>query len=106
MIENGHTNRREATRSTILDACRMFMTQGGFSPTMHAVAHAAGRSVRTVFQHFTEAENLWPEALQDETVRRAVLLHITNSDVSCLDWPLDLQAAVIHAAVYNRPVTP
>ena len=102
--KNGQTLRREATQALVLDACRQLMRGGMFAPPIALVAKLAGRSNRSVFQHFGDVERLHKMAIEDDFVFRAILTQATDGDVACLDWPPELQEAVVHAIVYKRPM--
>lgn len=104
MMTDGRGARAVRTKAVLVEACAHLMCAGTLRPSMVAIAGLADRATRSAFQHFPTIDRLHAEALTDETVRRAVLLHATNSDTSCLDWPAELQAAVIHAVVFGRPI--
>lgn len=104
IANDGRSARAVRTRSVLIGTCKFLMCDGTFRPSMVAVAALANRATRSAFQHFPTVDHLHAEALADETVRRAVLLHAANSDTSCLDWPAELQDAVIHALVFGRPI--
>lgn len=101
---DGRNQRAPQTRAEILAACREFMVAGEFAPSAARVAARADRSIRTIFEHFGDTESMHAAALGDETTRRAVLTLACDSDTSCLDWPAELQDAVLHAILYRRPI--
>lgn len=70
---DGRFERSRRTRAAILSACRASMRSGLFRPSAAAMAHEAGVSVRTVFQHFETHEGMLTAALQDDETQRTVL---------------------------------
>lgn len=85
---DGRHARAERTKAEILTACRTMMLGGNFRPSIAAVAKAAGRSVRAVFEHFGTVETLHREAIADQTVRASILARFTG------DADRSLEAAV------------
>lgn len=101
---DGRNQRALQTKADILAACREFMVAGEFAPSAPRVAARANCCVRTIFQHYQTIERMHATALSEERTRRAVLALAADSDVSCLDWPADLQDALLHAIIYRRPI--
>jgi hypothetical protein len=74
MPMDGRHRRSQASRDAILLVCRAAMQEGDFRPTMGACCKAAGRALRTGFEHFSTVEALHMEALKDDETRRSVLV--------------------------------
>lgn len=68
---DGRSRRSIQTEAAILQACRTCMTSGDFRPTTVVIARVAGVSIRTVFERFTNLEQLYREAL-DQPTRDAI----------------------------------
>lgn len=98
---DGRTARARRTQTTVLEACRRLMCAGDFRPTVVAVAIAAGCSVRSVFQHFTDLEGVHRAALDVRTrdaiaklIMPAAALMPSTLDADCISF----------AAVFGRPL--
>lgn len=92
---DGRNARSERTKAAIVEAARAAMRAGIFRPTVVDVAKAAGCSVRSVFERFGTAEELYRVALDGPTIQ-AIWLQIIPLSAS-----LD-PARVVMAAVYGR----
>jgi AcrR family transcriptional regulator len=77
--------------------------RGQPSPTAEAVAAKAGVSLRTVFRHFEEMENLHLEiaALVFERVR-----HILERPFERRDWPASLSESIARRAEFFEVMAP
>lgn len=102
--EDGRNLRALRTRADIMAACRALMVGGEFAPSAARVAAKSGYSIRSVFDHYKTTESMHAAALNEENTRRAVLTLASDSDVTCLDRPVELQDAVLHAILYRRPI--
>lgn len=60
-IVDGRTARGVRTRDGLLEATMALVDEGDLRPTAPRIAHRAGVSVRTVFQHFEDLETLFTE---------------------------------------------
>ncbi len=60
---DGRRVRSLRTRNAILDAFMDLVGDGDLAPTAQRIADRAGVSIRSVYQHFTDAEGLFTEAL-------------------------------------------
>jgi AcrR family transcriptional regulator len=67
---DGRRVRSRASRARIVGALMQLVDQGEVTPTAEMVAEQAGVSLRTVFRHFDEMENLFLE-IADTILRRA-----------------------------------
>ncbi len=94
---DGRRERSAASRRRILAAMVDLIESGQPSPTAEAVAARAGVSLRTVFRHFEEMENLHLEiaALVFERVRP-----ILERPFQKRDWPESLGEAVARRAEF------
>lgn len=97
---DGRKSRRAENRERALEACRRMMCAGDFQPSMMGVARACGLSLRSIFEYFGDVESMRREAL-DEATRDCVVELITGGRAFHFE-----PAALIHAAVYGRPLSP
>jgi AcrR family transcriptional regulator len=74
--KDGRHMRHKRSHAAILMACRDFMREGNFRPSIPAVARAAKVSVRTVFQHFKTHDALMKRALNHVDTQEAMLAWI------------------------------
>jgi AcrR family transcriptional regulator len=100
---DGRRERSAASRRRILAAMVDLIESGQPSPTAEAVALRAGVSLRTVFRHFEEMENLHLEiaALVFERVR-----HILERPFEHRSWPANLPEAVERRAEFFEVMAP
>lgn len=70
---DGRRARTARTRENIVDAALALMDAGDLRPTAAAIAAKAGLSVRSVFQHFGDLQDLFLEVADRQTNRVAVL---------------------------------
>jgi TetR/AcrR family transcriptional regulator, regulator of autoinduction and epiphytic fitness len=70
---DGRRARSAKTREAIVDAFFSLIDEGDFKPTAAAVAARAGLSVRSVFQHFADLEDLLLAVSDRQTNRIASL---------------------------------
>lgn len=61
MAVDGRTARRERTRSAILTALGELLREGELSPKADSIARRAGVSLRSIYQHFSDLEELFEE---------------------------------------------
>ena len=121
---DGRRERSAASRRRILDAMVDLIESGQPAPTAETVAARAGVSLRTVFRHFEEMENLhleiaamvfdrvrpilerpfrtreWPESLAESVERRAEFFEIMAPFKSAIDVHRHRSRAI--AAQYRR----
>jgi AcrR family transcriptional regulator len=100
---DGRRERSAASRRRILAAMVDLIESGQPSPTAEAVAAKAGVSLRTVFRHFEEMENLHLEiaALVFERVR-----HILDRPFQTREWPHSLVESVARRAEFFEIMAP
>lgn len=92
---DGRNARAERTKAAILAATREAMRAGIFRPTVVEIAKAASCSVRSVFEHFGTAEELYRVALDDQTME-AICNQIRNHEL------MFTKPRIVMAAVYGR----
>lgn len=85
---DGRTARSQQTRHKIVEACRRWMVEGVFQPSIALTARRAQVSVRSVFQHFKSVEGLHAAALDQD-----VVIHL-HRQLELLK-PTDLVKAVV-----------
>lgn len=93
--------RLERNRNRALAACRQLMCAGNFRPSMIEVAKHSACSLRSVFDYFTDLEAMHREALDDATAGVIAGLCIQPPPPPCFR-----SAAIVHAAVFGRPLPP
>lgn len=100
---DGRRERSAASRRRILSAMVDLIESGQPAPTAEAVAARAGVSLRTVFRHFEEMENLHLEiaALVFERVR-----HILERPFQTREWPQSLVESVARRAEFFEIMAP
>jgi AcrR family transcriptional regulator len=100
---DGRRERSAASRRRILAAMVDLIEGGQPSPTAEAVAARAGVSLRTVFRHFEEMENLHLEiaALVFERVRP-----ILERPFGVREWPQSLDESVTRRAEFFEIMGP
>lgn len=70
---DGRRVRSARTREAIVEACLALLDEGDLRPTSAAIAARAGLSVRSVFQHFADLEDLFIAVTDRQTNRIANL---------------------------------
>lgn len=90
--QDGRNLRSERTRAEIVKATQHLMAFGHLRPTCQQIAHAADRSVRSVFQHYPTLNALYREALAD-----AELALLVVEPFRRLTCPIDLARAIVCA---------
>lgn len=75
---DGRRARSVKTRETIVDAAISLLDGGDLKPTAAAIAARAGLSVRSVFQHFSDLEDLFL-AVSDRQTNRVARLYTGTS---------------------------
>lgn len=100
---DGRRERSAASRRRILAAMVDLIESGQPAPTAETVAARAGVSLRTVFRHFEEMENLHLEiaALVFERVR-----HILERPFETREWPQSLVESVARRAEFFEIMAP
>jgi len=71
---DGRTARALRTRDAIVDACLSLVDDGDYRPTGPRIAERADVSVRSVFQHFDDLENLFAMVAERAVERVAQLV--------------------------------
>ncbi|HTN99255.1 MAG TPA: TetR/AcrR family transcriptional regulator [Microthrixaceae bacterium] len=66
---DGRVRRGIRTHSRIVESLLDLINEGSLEPTAHQIATAAGVSVRTIFQHFSDMEALYGDLVHAQTVR-------------------------------------
>ncbi|HXC49490.1 MAG TPA: TetR/AcrR family transcriptional regulator [Candidatus Limnocylindrales bacterium] len=77
---DGRRARAVKTREAIVDAAIALLDSGDLKPTAASIASQAGLSVRSVFQHFADLEDLFVAVSDRQTNRVARLYTGTNYD--------------------------
>ena len=85
---DGRTARSLRTRDAIVDACISLVDDGDLRPTGPRIAERAGVSVRSVFQHFDDLENLFA-MVAERSVERVAQLIVTVDPSLPLEARLD-----------------
>lgn len=100
---DGRRERSAASRRRILAAMVDLIESGQPAPTAETVAARAGVSLRTVFRHFEEMENLHLEiaALVFERVR-----HILERPFQTREWPQSLSESIARRAEFFEIMAP
>lgn len=70
---DGRVRRGERTRASIVGALLDLITSGELQPTSQRIADTAGVSVRSIFQHFADLEELYGALAQAQAERTAEL---------------------------------
>lgn len=91
---DGRNLRARTTRTKLVASCRELMLDGDFQPAMVAVAHRAGLSVRSCFQHFGSAGGLHLAALDDD-IERAILSLVLGAAPTCAVERRKLARAIV-----------
>lgn len=79
--QDGRFKRSARSRETIINAMISLIEEGQYIPTAQQVADKAQISIRTVFRHFTEMEELYKEI--DDAVRPSYVKHfVIDCDLS------------------------
>ena len=71
---DGRTARSLRTREAIVDACISLVDEGDLRPTGPRIAERANVSVRSVFQHFDDLENLFAMVAERTVARVAQIV--------------------------------
>jgi len=86
---DGRRARAAKTREAIVDAAIALLDAGDLKPTAAAIAQRAGLSVRSVFQHFADLEDLFL-AVSDRQTNRVAALYTGITYDGSLDRRLDV----------------
>lgn len=78
--QDGRFKRSERSRQAIINAMMALIEQGQYIPTAQQVADQAEISIRTVFRHFTEMEDLYKEL--NEALRPSYEKYFINQDLT------------------------
>lgn len=81
---DGRNERAERTREAVVEAMLDLIEEGDLRPTAPRIAGRAGVSLRTVFHHFDDLEELFSVA-----ARRQIERHLTDAVRVPRDAPLD-----------------
>jgi AcrR family transcriptional regulator len=73
-VVDGRTARSLRTREAIVDACISLVDEGDLRPTGPRIAERANVSVRSVFQHFDDLENLFAMVAERTVARVAQIV--------------------------------
>ena len=85
---DGRTARAVRTRDAIVDACISLVDEGDLRPTGPRIAERANVSVRSVFQHFDDLENLFA-MVGERAVARVAQIVVTIDPALPFDDRLD-----------------
>jgi AcrR family transcriptional regulator len=100
---DGRRLRAEASRARITQAVVQLVAAGDVKPTAEAIAAAAGVSLRTVFRHFDEMDNLYLEiAAAIEARAQPVIARPFEAE----GWPAVLDELVDRRAEVYELVAP
>ncbi|HYC55344.1 MAG TPA: TetR/AcrR family transcriptional regulator [Candidatus Binatia bacterium] len=113
---DGRRARSLKTRHAIVDATIALLESGDLKPTAASVAERAGLSVRSIFQHFTDLEDLFV-AVSDRQANRVADLYAGTeyegdlesrlaSFVSYRSRLFETVAPVRRAAILQEPFSP
>jgi TetR/AcrR family transcriptional regulator of autoinduction and epiphytic fitness len=100
---DGRRARSVKTREAIVDAAIALLDGGDLKPTAAAVAARAGLSVRSVFQHFVDLEDLFLAVSDRQTNRVAGLFTGTNYEG---DLPARIEVFVNYRASLYETIAP
>jgi TetR/AcrR family transcriptional regulator, regulator of autoinduction and epiphytic fitness len=100
---DGRRARSVRTRESIVDAAIALLDGGDLKPTAAAVAARAGLSVRSVFQHFNDLEDLFLAVSDRQTNRVARLYTGTSYDG---DLPTRIDVFANYRANLYETITP
>jgi AcrR family transcriptional regulator len=100
---DGRRLRSANSRNRIISALIALVAQGELAPTAEMVAEQAGLSLRTVFRHFEEMDNLYLE-IAGAIIRRAEPL--IGRPFAAGTWPDILPEMIDRRAEYFETVAP
>ena len=94
-----HSNaQHERNHAKLIGVVRRFMVEGTFNPSAERIAGAAGLSMRSLYNHFGSAAEIWEAALDDETKRLILSLVMPNGP-----WPCSEDCSrIVRAIVWGR----
>lgn len=102
-VTDGRVRRGLRTHSRIVESLLDLINDGAEEPTAHQIATAAGVSVRTIFQHFSDLEALYADLVEAQTVR---FTPIFESLVSTGDFEARLSALGAQRRELYEVITP
>jgi len=80
-VSDGRSARAERTRANVVEALLTLVEEGDLRPTARRVAQRAGVSLRSVYVHFDDLEDLFAEAAQTHLERALEGLEIVDPSV-------------------------
>jgi TetR/AcrR family transcriptional regulator of autoinduction and epiphytic fitness len=80
-VSDGRSARAERTRAHVVEALLTLVEEGDLRPTARRVAQRAGVSLRSVYVHFDDLEDLFAEAAQTHLERALEGLEIVDPSV-------------------------
>jgi TetR/AcrR family transcriptional regulator of autoinduction and epiphytic fitness len=101
---DGRTLRGERTRTAIVEALIGLLHEGEERPTAKQIAHRAGVSVRSIFQHFDDLEGLYADLVKVQAARVEPLVEAIDpgGDLGARCAALARQRAALFEAI--RPI--
>lgn len=100
---DGRRLRAKRTRAAIVDGLLALIEEGDLKPTAPRIAHRAGVSLRTVFQHFEEVEALFAAVSERQVERIAEMVVPVDS---ALPLPERFEAFVAQRCRVLEAITP
>ncbi len=81
-VSDGRSARAERTRANVVEALLSLVEDGDLRPTARRVAQRAGVSLRSVYVHFDDLEDLFAEAAQTHLERALEGLEIVDPSLA------------------------
>ena len=113
---DGRVSRSERTRAAVVDALLALINRGNLRPTGREIAEEAGVSLRSVYVHFDDVEQLFCEAAVRHHERMEALYtpwHVTGDLDERIDALVERRRAIFEegnqvrrAAVLQEPFSP
>ncbi len=115
-ITDGRAARAARTRETVVEALLALIDEGSPRPTAREIADRAGVSLRSVYVHFYDLEDLFTAAAAKQYERMAALINRLPTEGPLADRIdafvaqrcrlMEAGGAVRHAAVLQEPFSP
>ncbi len=100
---DGRVLRGERTRRRLVESLLDLINDGVRAPTASQIAHRAGVSVRSVFQHFSDMEALYEDLASEQRDRVAPLLASLQRPEALADR---IEALVVHRRDLFEKIAP
>jgi len=115
-VTDGRAARAARTRETVVEALLAIIDEGSPRPTAREIADRAGVSLRSVYVHFDDLEDLFTAAAAKQYERMAALIKRLPTEGTLADRIdafvaqrcrlMEAGGAVRHAAVLQEPFSP